>query len=220
VITEYVEALGRGSDPSSPLFRPVRNTRNGKLGEIRIFGSVSHFVLEVSDEKIEKRRKEMMQFNFTCRDGTGRGAAITGPLKDAGINIEYTHFWIEENFFFPKWRTGRGILVVHDYDGENAKWVLERLQKSDKGLGIKNLQTFYQVRISIPDKPGTLYEEIEKLAKYGIYLRSFRGPEGNDGQNAIFFLLFEGQFENYIKAKELLAEHIVGESPFVPGFIS
>ena len=30
----------------------------------------------------------MIQFNFTCRDGTGRGAAITGPLKDAGINIE------------------------------------------------------------------------------------------------------------------------------------
>jgi hypothetical protein len=59
VITEYVEALGRGSDPSSPLFRPVRNTRNGKLGEIRTFGSVSHFVLEVSDEKIEKRRKEV-----------------------------------------------------------------------------------------------------------------------------------------------------------------
>jgi hypothetical protein len=43
-------------------------------------------ILEVSDEKIEKRRKEMMQFNFTCRDGTGRGAAITGPLKDAGIH--------------------------------------------------------------------------------------------------------------------------------------
>jgi hypothetical protein len=26
------------------------------------------------------------EFSFTCRDGTGRGAAITGPLKDAGIN--------------------------------------------------------------------------------------------------------------------------------------
>ena len=44
----------------------------------------------------------MMQFNFTCRDGIGRGAAITEPLKDAGINIEYTHFGVKESFFFSK----------------------------------------------------------------------------------------------------------------------
>src|SRR5919198_6662708 len=33
MITEYLEMLGHGSDPSSPLFRPVRNTVNGKLDE-------------------------------------------------------------------------------------------------------------------------------------------------------------------------------------------
>jgi site-specific recombinase XerD len=33
VITEYVEALGHGQDPSAPLFRPVRNNRTGTLDE-------------------------------------------------------------------------------------------------------------------------------------------------------------------------------------------
>jgi integrase/recombinase XerD len=33
VITEYVEAVGYGGDPSSPLFRPVRNNLTGKLSE-------------------------------------------------------------------------------------------------------------------------------------------------------------------------------------------
>jgi integrase/recombinase XerD len=32
LVTDYVEAL-HGADPSSPLFRPVRNTVNGKLDE-------------------------------------------------------------------------------------------------------------------------------------------------------------------------------------------
>src|SRR5919109_2204521 len=33
MITEYLEVLGHGSDPASPLFRPVRSTVNGKLDE-------------------------------------------------------------------------------------------------------------------------------------------------------------------------------------------
>jgi site-specific recombinase XerD len=33
VITEYVEALGHGQDPSAPLFRPVRNNLTGTLEE-------------------------------------------------------------------------------------------------------------------------------------------------------------------------------------------
>jgi integrase len=33
LVTEYVELLGHGGEPSSPLFRPVRNTRTGTLGE-------------------------------------------------------------------------------------------------------------------------------------------------------------------------------------------
>ena len=31
LVTEYVEVLGHGGNPSSPLFRPVRNNVNGKL---------------------------------------------------------------------------------------------------------------------------------------------------------------------------------------------
>jgi integrase/recombinase XerD len=33
LITEYLEALGHGNEPASPLFRPVKNNTNGKLNE-------------------------------------------------------------------------------------------------------------------------------------------------------------------------------------------
>jgi integrase/recombinase XerD len=33
LLTDYVEALGHGSDPSSPLFRPVRNNLTGRTDE-------------------------------------------------------------------------------------------------------------------------------------------------------------------------------------------
>jgi site-specific recombinase XerD len=33
VITEYVEAVGHGQDPSAPLFRPIQNNRTGTLDE-------------------------------------------------------------------------------------------------------------------------------------------------------------------------------------------
>jgi integrase len=33
LIAEYMEAVGNGNAPKAPLFRPVKNTRNGNLEE-------------------------------------------------------------------------------------------------------------------------------------------------------------------------------------------
>ena len=45
LIAEYVEASGQGNTPSAPLFRPVRNNRNGKLDEVITPDGVYRMVL-------------------------------------------------------------------------------------------------------------------------------------------------------------------------------
>ncbi len=57
MITEYLEVLGHGSDPASPLFRPVRNTVNGKLDEAMttdgVYWVVRHYARKIGIGDIE-----------------------------------------------------------------------------------------------------------------------------------------------------------------------
>jgi integrase/recombinase XerD len=58
VITEYVEAVGHGQDPSAPLFRPVRNNRSGKLDEPmttdEVYKTVQHYARKIGIGDIER----------------------------------------------------------------------------------------------------------------------------------------------------------------------
>jgi site-specific recombinase XerD len=58
VITEYVEALGHGQDPSAPLFRPVRNNRTGTLDELMttdgVYKVVQHYARKIGIGDIER----------------------------------------------------------------------------------------------------------------------------------------------------------------------
>jgi site-specific recombinase XerD len=57
MITEYLEMLGHGGDPSSPLFRPVRNTISGNLDEAMttdgVYWLVRHYARKIGIGDIE-----------------------------------------------------------------------------------------------------------------------------------------------------------------------
>jgi site-specific recombinase XerD len=58
VITEYVEALGHGQDPSAPLFRPVRNNLTGTLDEPMttdgVYKTVQYYARKIGIGDIER----------------------------------------------------------------------------------------------------------------------------------------------------------------------
>jgi site-specific recombinase XerD len=58
LVSEYVEALGHGGDPSSPLFRPVRNNLTGKLDEAMtthgVYKVVKYYARKVGIGDIER----------------------------------------------------------------------------------------------------------------------------------------------------------------------
>jgi hypothetical protein len=112
--------------------------------------------------------------------------------------------------------------VVQDSSAHQTETELKRLQRLRADLRIKGLHSIYRLRIRLPDEPGMLDNQVRKLAREQIYLRRCRGPEvpmrGSE-QGAIFFLELEGSLEKYVRAKSLLHDYIVEESPDFPGGI-
>ncbi len=166
----------------------------------------------------------MIEFRFECKDGVGIGAAITGSLRKAEINIRYCDFKAIRTkmlLIFPV-RKVRCIIVVQDSNAHQAETELNRLARRRPDLGMRRLYSIYRLRVRLPDEPGVLDNQVRKLAREGIYLRRCRGPElpvvGSE-QSAIFFLELEGSLEKYVRAKSLLYEYIVEESPDFPGGI-
>ncbi len=166
----------------------------------------------------------MIEFRFECSDGVGIGAAITGSLRKADINIRYCDFKAipKKSLLFFSTRRIRCIVVVQDSSAHRTETELKRLERRRRDLGIAHLHSIYRLRMRLPDEPGMLDNQVRKLAREGIYLRRCRGPElpviGSD-QSAIFFLELEGSLEKYVKAKSLLYDYIVEESPDFPGGI-
>lgn len=165
----------------------------------------------------------MNEFRFRCRDGVGIGAAITGQLRKAAVNIRYFDIKvIDTKILFWTIRRVRCIIVVQDSDAHRTREHLRKLQNARRDLGIRSLQSIYRLRIRLSDEPGILDTQVRRLARDGVYLRRCRGPEapvmGSD-QSAIFFLELEGTLENYVRAKTTLRDYIVEESPDFPGGI-
>lgn len=166
----------------------------------------------------------MIEFRFVCTDGIGIGAAITGSLRRAEINIRYCDFKAIRTSPIPFFtmRRVRCIVVVQDSNAHQTETELKRLQRRRSDLRIKGIHSIYRLRIRLPDEPGILDNQVRKLAREGIYLRRCRGPElpvvGSD-LSAIFFLELEGSLEKYVRAKSLLHEYIVEEAPDFPGGI-
>lgn len=113
-------------------------------------------------------------------------------------------------------------VVVQGSDAHRTEELLRQLQTVRRDLRIRSLRPIYRLRIRLPDEPGILDTQVRRLARDGVYVRRCRGPEvlvmGSD-QSAIFFLELEGPLENYVKAKKLLHDYIVEESPDFPGGI-
>lgn len=160
----------------------------------------------------------MIKFTFNCRDGVGIGATMIGYLARAEVNIRSIDLSVADRLI--RVRTASGSIVVNDADGERAKKALEFARERERQLSIRNVRTFHQLLIAIPNEIGALFREIGTLARHDIYFRRLHHVESTLGETgAVILLELEGPVEKYAEAKKLLKERIVGEDAGFHGTI-
>lgn len=160
----------------------------------------------------------MILLKVKFSDKLGALARITKALSDAGVNSEKVCFSADKErkgflSLSSHW-VGRGTIVVRDEERDKANRKILALSKNRKDLGLEIVGMCYDVTILLPNKPGALDSELEKLAQHNIDIRHIETQYKNDKGEVFVNLILQCSPSQYNMAKQALGSAVCGESPF------